>query len=191
MAQVNIDVAKESSIQSINDTITNNVADKQTLTTVSNKIGNFTEGGSLETLVASLSQQVGSLQTELADVKSKVESSNNQSSSGAIKSVQRGTTTGTSITISSVDPNKCIVILDNQYPAGAAPWVYGIGDYSSADVKSSFPSVPTGAYVTSLTATKLTITNNKVASNCRYDTFNGYIWTYSTGTVAWQVIEFY
>ena len=75
MAQVNIDVAKESSILSINDTITNNVADKQTLTNVSNKIGNFTEGGSLETLVASLSQQVESLQTELAVVKGKVESS--------------------------------------------------------------------------------------------------------------------
>lgn len=68
----NYDIATDSSVQQINNTLANNVADKQTLTNVSNKIGNFTEGGSLETLVASLSQQVESLQTELAEVKSAV-----------------------------------------------------------------------------------------------------------------------
>ena len=95
MAQVSIDVAKESSIQSINNTITNNVADKQTLTTVSNKIGNFTGGGSLEDLVASLSTKVENLQTELAEVKSKVESSGGVSYSYT----QAGGVSSTTLTI--------------------------------------------------------------------------------------------
>ena len=89
------------------------------------------------------------------------------SSKGIVKSVQRGVTTNTSITISSVVPNKCIVLLNNE--------VVGFGLTATGNNEDYVY----GAYMSSLSETKLTITNNRT-------TYKG-----TTHNVSWQVIEFY
>lgn len=126
----------------------------------------------LDTLMEELKTAVASIQT-------------NVTSGGVpiVKSVQRGTTTSTSVTISSVNPDKCIVILNNQYIDGIS--------YLTGGDKSHTYGTNSGAIVSSLTATKLTITANSILSSARYDTFDGWIETTSKGKVSWQVIEFY
>ena len=89
------------------------------------------------------------------------------SSKGIVKSVQRGVTANTSITISSVVPNKCIVLLNNE--------VVGFGLTATGNNEDYVY----GAYMSSLSETKLTITNNRT-------TYKG-----TTHNVSWQVIEFY
>lgn len=101
-----------------------------------------------------------------------------------VKSVQRGTTTSTSVTISSVDPNKCLVILDNQYTGDGG--AYAVGGNS---ISRYYASKSTGGIVSSLAATKLTITANK-ASEVIYSS-GDYEFQTATGKVSWQVIEFY
>ena len=86
-----------------------------------------------------------------------------------VKSVQRGTaheddeTSEISITISTVNPSKCMVLLDN----GNVNYEGSAGD-----------NLP-GSRVVSLTSNRLTITNQYI----RYD--------FSTDGIGWQVIEFY
>lgn len=87
-----------------------------------------------------------------------------------IKSVQRGVSgeegepSGTlSISISSVDPNKCLVILDNSVSKSGQ-------DYHATH----------SAYLKSLTSNTLTVGTNYLSSGLDY----GYLFS-------WQVIEFY
>lgn len=97
---------------------------------------------------------------------------------GTIKKVQRGTVKFTStdnkaITISSVNINKTIVILNDSiigYYCCSESWDYGSEIY--------------GSYVVSLTSTKLTIGAN-------YFYREGSHSTYIYGTTSYQVIEFY
>lgn len=85
-----------------------------------------------------------------------------------VKSVQRGVTTKTSITISTVNPQKCLVILNNSFLS----YGYGSGNYISYVY---------GSIVKSLTENNLTITKNY------YD----YSSSESYTEVSWQIIEFY
>ena len=85
---------------------------------------------------------------------------------GAVKSVQRGTVAGTpnnstEITISTVNPNKCLVLL-------------GVNELGG----NGYNYLPT---VYSLTATKLTITQTYISFTSENKTTN----------ISWQVIEFY
>ena len=89
------------------------------------------------------------------------------SGGGAVKSVQRGTTTGTSITINRVDPAKCLIILNNSKYTNAN------GGYANVN----------GSILSNLTETELKITTNYWYS---YSTY-----TDNNSTVSWQVIEFY
>lgn len=86
-----------------------------------------------------------------------------------VKSIQRGTaseddeTSQIAISISTVDPLKCMVLLDN----GNVNYEGSVGD-----------NLP-GSRVVSLTSNTLKITNQYI----RYD--------FSTSGIGWQVIEFY
>lgn len=88
-----------------------------------------------------------------------------------VKSVQRGTTSSTTVSISTVNPQKCVVILDNEVLAG--------------NVGGSRSHTTDGSYVKSLTANKLSITKN-LYWGVQSDSDHQF-----TGTVSWQVIEFY
>lgn len=83
-----------------------------------------------------------------------------------VKSVQRGTTTATEITINAVNPDKCVVILDNG--------LLGVTGKVSTDKQY----LVNGTTLVNLTATKLTIETNKSGTG-------------GQGTVSWQVIEYY
>ena len=106
-----------------------------------------------------------------------------------VKSVQRGTTTATSVTISSVNPAKCLVITNGELHSG------GVDAYQASGRNGTYTELSTttnqNGICTALTATKLTLTQNKVTSSGSYDTFDGWSWNYVTGKVSWQVIEFY
>ena len=95
---------------------------------------------------------------------------------GGVKSVQRGTYTFSSsntgaITISKVNPDKCMVLIDN-----------GIVGYAAAAGSNNYTAVANGSYLVSLAATKLNISQNA--------TFNKDGSANNYGTVSWQVIEF-
>ena len=126
--------------------------------------------------------------TQLSTLQSNIIAAMNSSSGGVVKSVQRGTTTSTTVTLSqSVDPNKCMVLIDNQYAATNLAVVTG-----GNDVNYRLSGVPVMSYCTSLTATKLTITQNTTYQGKRG--LNSSSWsefTTLTGVVSWQVIEFY
>ena len=87
---------------------------------------------------------------------------------GVIKSIQRGVTTTSSIAINEVNPEKCLVILNNGHLC-----------YN----RSNMDSNAYGSILSSLTSNTLTITTNYL--------------TVSSGTyigasnISWQVIEFY
>lgn len=117
--------------------------------------------------------------TEIAALKEELLSfMSNSSSSGVVKSVQRGVATSTSIGLSvAVDPNKCLVILNNQY----------VGN----DIGSGDNTPALGAYLVSLTSTTLTITQNKAVDSHYLTSTGGYSNYIEIGTVSWQVIEFY
>ena len=90
------------------------------------------------------------------------------SSKGIVKSVQRGVTTNTSITISTVNPQKCLVILNNSFLSHAL------------NRSSDYSSYVYGSIVKSLTENNLTITKNYYEHSS--DSYK---------EVSWQVIEFY
>ena len=90
------------------------------------------------------------------------------SSKGIVKNIQRGVTTSTSITISTVVPDKCLVLLNNsRVGLNGNGW----------DNRNEYIY---GSILSSITETKLTITNNETVG-------------FSDGVheVSWQVIEFY
>ena len=93
---------------------------------------------------------------------------------GTVKSVQRGVAKPTAysiiISISAVNPRKCLVILDNEY--------VGLGMKGSAASVSAL----NGACVTSLTADSL-----KLYTNYSHYLDEGEEY----GRIGWQVIEFY
>ncbi len=80
-----------------------------------------------------------------------------------VKSVQRGRTTSTTISISTVNPNKCVVILN--------------GELSCVTISGVVKDVYTPSLV-SITSTTLTITANSYSSG-------------PTVYSSWQVVEFY
>ena len=105
---------------------------------------------------------ISGIATTLAEIKAATQES------GAIKSIQRGTassvdTGNITITLSTVNPDKCMVLLNNRLLRGS-------GEYG----------VTYGSFVTNLTEDALTITSN-------YH-INSSIYTY--GNIGWQVIEF-
>ena len=119
--------------------------------------------------ITALSTNLSTVKTDVATVKSNVSTLSttvNGIPKGAVKSVQRGTVAGTpnkstEITISTVNPSKCLVLLN----------VNEIGG-------NGYNYLPT---VYSLTATKLTITQTYISFTSENNTTN----------ISWQVIEFY
>lgn len=103
-------------------------------------------------------------------LKNEADSIKTPGSVSIVKSVQRGTTSSTNVSISTVNPNKCIVIINNGVLTGSAS-----GENT------------TGAYITALTATQLTITQNTYYAYSKNDGTN----TKRTSRISWQVIEFY
>ena len=93
-----------------------------------------------------------------------------------IKSVQRGVGSADGdITINSVNPNKCIVLIDGVVTTTAKTFnVVTGGDWTRAESSKTFywGDAKGGATVSSLTATKLTMSNVQ-------------------NTFSWQVIEFF
>ena len=99
-----------------------------------------------------------------------------------VKSVQRGVTTSTSVTLKNVDPNKCVVILNNEYTG------HGFYTYQSKTNNAyTYAKLSYGATVDSLTSNKLTITKNSAFSGSSFSDGPAE----QTGKVSWQVIEFY
>ena len=123
----------------------------------------------LNSSVTALSTNLSTVKTDVATVKSNVSTLSTTVSGipkGAVKSVQRGTVTGgvdknIDITISTVNPSKCLVILGVSEIAGEG--------YNMLPIPYS------------LTSTKLTITQSYIS----FTSSNNEI------TVSWQVIEFY
>lgn len=150
---------------------------KNSLIEVSNAIGGVNTN--VESVQTTANDIRSALTTEIAALKEELLSfMSNNSPSGVVKSVQRGITTATSVGLStSVDPNKCIVILNNQYVGNDT----GDGDNTPA----------LGAYLVSLTSTTLTITQNKAVDSYYLTSTGGYSESIVIGTVSWQVIEFY
>ena len=191
MALQNIDVAKESSISNlfttlgtINDKIdtldgvADNIyakVDTEVASVVSNTATNNT-ASKTGTLSQKESYAIGLLENTTYGLNA-IKSALGSSSSGAVKSVQRGvlspTSTSANISISAVTPTKCLVLLDN-----------GIVGYGTRGSSSSTTTIY-GATVTSLDSTKLTISTPYY----RYDSGCSYGYTYYK--VGWQVIEFY
>lgn len=119
-----------------------------------------------------LNGQGANLDTVLAKIQEVLESIPNS----MVKSVQKGTTNAKSVSIAEVNPDKCIVILNNgvlssdtRYGGSSASWLGGTD----------------GAILTSLTATELKLTTNDYIYEGSMSEKNG------VGTVSWQIIEFY
>ena len=98
----------------------------------------------------------------------------NPNGGGGVKSVQRGTYTFSSsntgtITISTVNPDKCMVLIDN-----------GIVGTSAASSSKNYTGTAYGSYLVSLAETKLTVSTNETINDS----------SPSYGTISWQVIEF-
>ena len=93
-----------------------------------------------------------------------------------VKSIQRGTTSAASVTISTVDPEKCLVILKDSVNSASIEYGHGTQSY-----------VANGSLFSELASTKLTISRN---SYKYYDTSLSSQKT-RYGSVFWQIIEFY
>lgn len=94
-----------------------------------------------------------------------------------VKSVQKGRTNAETVAIATVDPDKCIVILDNEVL---------VSGLKAGGSTSSYQDCTDGATLVSLTATTLSLTTNDYF----YYKSNG-LTVSSIGTVSWQIIEFY
>lgn len=113
---------------------------------------------------------LGTILTKMQEVLESIPSS-------MVKSVQKGTTTATSVSIAEVNPDKCIVILNNGKLSGSR----------KAGGSSSVISDGTGgAVLTSLTATELNLTVNSYVYYDKNDISGA-----KNATVSWQIIEFY
>lgn len=120
-----------------------------------------------------LNGQGANLDTVLAKIQEVLESIPNS----MVKSVQKGTTTAKSVSIAEVNPDKCIVILNNGVLSSDT--MYGGSTYSD------WLDGTDGAILTSLTATKLELTQNNYVYEGSKSANKG------VGTVSWQIIEFY
>lgn len=124
-------------------------------------------------VMAELNGQGSDLDTILTKMQEVLESIPNS----MVKSVQKGTTTATSVSIAEVNPDKCIVILNNNVL---------VGELRTGGSSNRTTSCIYGATLVSLTATELNLTTNRYIyydSNDR--AYNG------TGDISWQIIEFY
>lgn len=120
-----------------------------------------------------LNGQGANLDTVLAKIQEVLESIPNS----MVKSVQKGNTTEKSVSIAEVNPDKCIVILNNSVLSS---------DIKTGGTSSSWSDGTDGAILTSLTATQLQLTRNCYVSG---DSILSSKTLY--GTVSWQIIEFY
>ena len=135
--------------------------------TVGNQLGGFTGNtDTVKTELETLKNNMAQLQTKVDQLLSK-----GGGLTSCVKSVQRGiinTSKTTTVKLNSINPNKCIVILNSEYS--------GISEESS-----SRDHYVNQSYIQSLTSTSLTI-----SENLRYGDGD-----YNYGNVSYQVIEFY
>lgn len=125
--------------------------------------------------------------TQLSVLKDEIVAAIGSNSNSVIKSIQRGTTTGTTVTLAqSVNPDKCIVLLDNQYIANNT-----VASHGGSSLSANSSKIPTGATIVSLTETTLTLTANETYSGDLGSLGARVEYKVVTGTVSWQVIEFY
>ena len=183
MKQVN---ATQTEVNNINTALTD-VAQQETVNEIKNKIGAESDADTQPTLFGRLAQLKNVLMEKLAEVLTKVtgidgkigtigdtaedETLFGKLSQGAIKSVQRGTVsvqnaTDKAVTISSVNPKKCMVTIKSSLKIN--------------DTQNENKTISDACFVKSLTATKLTIGNYDVKGFVNY-----------VGTVSWEVCEFY
>jgi hypothetical protein len=118
----------------------------------------------------------GSLHAKIADVKNRIADVKNRIPTSIIKSIQRGVHPGSTnditISINTVNPNKCLFIV--------TPYAIGISRTSGSSGYSGSIYQP---YLKSLTATRITTSASYVRPG---GTSND-----SPNSFSWQLIEFY
>lgn len=126
--------------------------------------GNTTSGsvmGKLNYLISQVSTYLSSIYSSISTVNSKL---NTLMNGILIKNIQKGVSSSENISISSVNPSKCIVLLNGIYSRTSR-------EVTSAGYHASFVDRVSGPYLNSITTTSINVINE--------------------GTFSWQVIEFY
>ncbi|MCQ4935129.1 hypothetical protein [Anaerotignum propionicum] len=128
------------------------------------KQGNATSGsvmGKLNYLISQVSTYLSSIYSSTNTANSKLNSLMNGI---IIKSVQKGVSSSQNISIASINPSKCIVLLDGIYSRTTR-------EVTSAGYHATFVDRVSAPYLNSITTTSINVI--------------------SEGTFSWQVIEFY
>ena len=131
----------------------------------------------VKTLVNTVNGNVSTINTNVNSIKA-----SNVITYGAVKSVQRGTVSGSSptvtVTVSSVNPAKCLLIV-----AGGATYTssYRNGGYQG-EGDSTVMRAPTPG---SVSATSISVTQGYLYYRPGSD------WVYACYGASWQLIEFY